>query len=122
LTVNDEDAVCVIGDEALSFTEAVIVVAQLPVRALLAVNTIVFEPSLLKVFDVALSEPQIELEVVYVNANVEVPPITFAVRASCWLELIVLLEGDNEILSVGLTIIFPGKLNIISCVDALSSI
>jgi hypothetical protein len=83
LTVNDEDAVCVIGVEALSSTEVVMVVAQLPVSALLAVNTIVFVPSTLRLFDFALSEPQIELEVVYVNANVGVPPNTFAVRGSC---------------------------------------
>ena len=122
LTVNEEDAVSVIGDVALSFTEAVMVVAQLPVSALLAVNTIVFEPSVLKVFDVALREPQIEFVVVYDNVNEGVPPDTVAVRGSCWFASRVLLEGESEIASAGLTIISPGELCIVSGEVALSFI
>ena len=122
LTVNDEDAVSVTGVDALSFTEEVMVVVQLPVSALLAVNTIVFAPSALKVFDVALRDPQIELEVVYDNANVGVPPYTVAVRGSCWFASRVLLEGESEIASAGLTIISPGELCIVSCEVALSVI
>ena len=122
LTVNDEDAVSVIGDVALSFTEEVMVVAQLLVSALLAVNTIVFAPSALKAFDVALSEPQIELEVVYDNVNEGVPPDTVAVRGSCWFASRVLLEGESEIASALATIISPGELCIVSCEVALSVI
>ena len=122
LTVNDEDAVSVIGFEALSVTEEVMVVVQLFVSALLAVNTIVFVPSTLRLFDVVLSEPQIELEVVYDNANEGVPPDTVAVRGNCWFASRVLLEGESEIASALATIISPGELSIVSCEVALSVI
>ena len=122
LTVNDEDAVSVIGDVALSFTEAVMVVAQLLVSALLAVNTIVFAPSALKAFDVELREPQMEFEVVYVNANEGVPPDNVAVRGSCWFASRVLLEGESEIASALATIIIPAGLCIVSGEVALSFI
>jgi hypothetical protein len=104
LTVNDEDAVFVAGYTALSVTEAVMVVAQLPVSALLGMNIILSVPSALKVLDVELREPQVGLEVVYDNANEGVPPDTVAVRGSCWFASRVLLEGESEIASAGLTV------------------
>ena len=104
LTVNDEDAVFVAGYTALSVTEEVMVVAQLPVSALLGMNIILSVPSALKVLDVELREPQVGLEVVYDNANEGVPPDTVAVRGSCWFASRVLLEGESEIASAGLTV------------------
>lgn len=101
LTVNTEFAVCTSGEDALSVTEAVNVVEQLLVSTEFAVNTIVFEPSAARLFDVALREPQSGFEVEYVKAKEGVPPETVVWRLRFCPASKALLVGETETASAG---------------------
>ncbi len=78
LTVNIEFSDTTLLVDALSVTETIIFAVQVLVIALFGVNTIVFEPSELSVFEVALSVPHNSLPE-YAMPKFGVPPDTVVV-------------------------------------------